>query len=260
MTGGSALRTGLALLVLLAVFLAVTTAARVPVRRETVVAVLRGAVQLVAVAVVIAWVFRHPAAAGLYLAVMVSVAAWTATRRIGLGPRTLAPVGLAVLAGATTAVVPVVASGALVVGAPTLVPFGAQMIGGAMAAASVTGLRLREDLRTEWDVVEGWLALGATGRQAVTGHARRAVARALVPGIDQTRSAGLVTLPGAFVGLLLGGASPAEAAQVQVLVLVGLLAAQAVSGVLTTSLLAGRLGAARPAEPDPLLRTPGLRR
>lgn len=246
MTTATALRTALALAVLLGVFLAVTTAARIPVRRDTAVAVARAGVQLVAVAVVIAWVFRHPEAAALYLVVMVAVAGWTASRRIGLGSPAVAPVVLAVAAGGATAVLPVVAAGALHPGSATLVPFAAQMIGGAMSAAAVTGLRMRDDLRTGWDVVEGWLALGATPRQAVAEDARRAVARALVPGMDQTRSAGLVTLPGAFVGLLLGGASPAQAAQVQLLVLVGLLAAQAVTGVLTARLLAGRLGRLRP--------------
>ncbi len=52
---------------------------------------------------------------------------------------------------------------------------------------------------------------------------------------------GLVVLPGAFVGLLLGGASPAEAAQLQLLVLVGLLAAETVCAVLTAYLLAPAL-------------------
>ncbi len=246
MTPATVLRTAVALAVLLAVVLVVTGVARVPVRREAVVAVGRAAVQLAAVAVVIAWVFAHPGAAWLYLVVMLAVAAWTAGRRVGLGRATVPALLLAVAAGTVTAVVPVVASGALALGAPTLLPFTAQIIGGTMAAASVTGLRLRDDTRGEWDVVEGWLALGATPRQAVAAHGRRAVARALAPGVDQTRAAGLVTLPGAFVGLLLGGASPAQAAQVQLLVLVGLLAAQAVAGVLTAHLLATRLGTRRP--------------
>lgn len=247
MTTATVLRTGVALGTLLAVVVAVTGLARVPVRREAAVAVARAAVQLVVVAVLIAWVFRHPGAAWLYLAVMLGVAAWTSTRRVGLGGGTFGALLLAVAAGTVTAVVPVVASGALDLGAPTLLPFTAQIIGGTMAAASVTGLRLRDDVRAEWDVVEGWLALGASPRQAVAAHGRRAVARALAPAVDQTRAAGLVTLPGAFVGLLLGGASPAEAAQVQLLVLVGLLAAQSVAGVLTVRLLATRLGTLRPA-------------
>ncbi len=249
MTWAEALRTGLAVLVLLAVFLAATRFGRVPVGRDTLWAVGRAAVQLVLVALVIAWIFRHPAGIAVYLPVMVLAAAFTAARRIGMGRGVVGWLVLAISVGAGIAVAAVLASGALTAQTTTVLPFTAQMIGGAMSAAAVSGGRLREDARTQWAEVEGWIALGAGPGQAVAEQARHAVRWALVPGIDQTRSAGLVTLPGAFVGLLLGGASPAVAAQVQLLVLVGLLAAQAVSGVLTVRLIGARVGAVRPRAP-----------
>lgn len=40
-----------------------------------------------------------------------------------------------------------------------------------------------------------------------------------------------MTLPGAFIGVLLGGGSPAQAAAAQVLVLVGIMAAQSITAV-----------------------------
>ena len=46
-----------------------------------------------------------------------------------------------------------------------------------------------------------------------------------------------MTLPGAFVGALFGGASPGSAARFQLVVLVGLLAAEAVAAVTLTWLL-----------------------
>lgn len=236
-----------ALVALLAITLLVLTLARVPVRRDALVAALRAGIQLTLVALVIAWVFLHPAGAALYLAVMLAAAAWTSTRRIGLGRGVLPVAVLGITAGALAATVPVLASGALPLRAETVVPFAAQIIGGSMTAVSLTGGRLRDDVGTEWEQVEGWLTLGATPRQAVVSQTRRAVARSLVPALDQTRSAGLVVLPGAFVGLLLGGASPAAAAQVQLLVLVGLLAAESVAAVVTAQLLARRLGTVRPA-------------
>jgi len=67
--------------------------------------------------------------------------------------------------------------------------------------------------------------------------ARDAAAEALVPGLDQTRTVGLVTLPGAFVGALLGGASAVDAARFQVVVLVGLLCAQSITAVALARLL-----------------------
>jgi hypothetical protein len=53
---------------------------------------------------------------------------------------------------------------------------------------------------------------------------------------------GLVTLPGAFVGVLIGSGNPVQAGAAQVLVLIGLLAAEAVAAVVTTELVArGRI-------------------
>ena len=70
--------------------------------------------------------------------------------------------------------------------------------------------------------VEAWLSLGATPTQAHEEIGREAVRESLLPNLDQTRSTGLVTLPGAFVGALFGGASPAQAAQFQLVVLAGI--------------------------------------
>src|SRR6476659_8907931 len=60
---------------------------------------------------------------------------------------------------------------------------------------------------------------------------------ALVPALDQTRTVGLVTLPGAFVGVLLGGGTAIQAGAVQVLVLIGLLAAETVTVVVAYQLM-----------------------
>ena len=46
-----------------------------------------------------------------------------------------------------------------------------------------------------------------------------------------------MTLPGAFVGALFGGASPAEAAQFQLVVLAGIALAMTVTGVVVTRLV-----------------------
>ncbi|HEY8373609.1 MAG TPA: ABC transporter permease [Pseudonocardiaceae bacterium] len=75
---------------------------------------------------------------------------------------------------------------------------------------------------------------------------RRAATTALLPALEQTRTVGLVTLPGAFVGMLLGGASPVAAGAAQLLVLVGLLAVEPCA-VLTMIEIVARSGI-RPAE------------
>jgi len=70
----------------------------------------------------------------------------------------------------------------------------------------------------------------------------RPLSDALLPNLDQARTAGLVTLPGAFVGVLLATGSAAQAGAVQVLVLVALLLAQACGVAVTGEMVArGRI-------------------
>ncbi|NQU37863.1 MAG: ABC transporter permease, partial [Actinobacteria bacterium] len=206
----------------------------------------RSIIQLVVVAAVIAWVFAHPEGTVLYLIVMVTAATATSVRRIECGWRRSGLVAVPLVGGTMVALLPVLASGALPLEAQSIVPFTAQVIGGAMTAVSLTGSYARSRVHQEWPVVEGYLALGARPRQAVREITRSSSAHSLIPGLDQTRSAGLVVLPGAFVGMLLGGATPAQAAQVQLLVLAALLAAAATASAAASWTLAGWLGATKP--------------
>ncbi|MET0694326.1 MAG: ABC transporter permease, partial [Propionibacteriaceae bacterium] len=83
---------------------------------------------------------------------------------------------------------------------------------------------------------EAALSLGLTRPQAISEVIERHLPEALVPGLDQTRTVGLVTLPGAFVGVLLGGGTPLQAGAAQIIVLIGLLATQTIT-VVTARLL-----------------------
>jgi putative ABC transport system permease protein len=224
-------RLGVGLVVLIAVALAVLTIGRVGQRRAVLVASVRAAAQLTLVALALRGVFAAPAFVILVVAVMFSVAVWTASRRLKGFDGAGRAVALACGAGALVAI-------GLICGLPildrsvrTLVAVSGIVIGGTMTAATLTGRRLLDGLRRRRDEVEGWLALGATRRQAVVTIARDAAAEALVPALDQTRTVGLVTLPGAFVGALLGGASAVGAARFQIVVLVGLLCAESITAV-----------------------------
>ncbi len=235
------------LLLLMAITVAVLTAAQVAHRRAVLTASVRAAVQLAVVAAALRGVFAAPVAVIAVIAVMFGVATWTAARRLREHPGAHRAVLLACATGAAVAI-------GIVVGVPvlqhrdvrTLVAVSGIVIGGCMTAATLTGRRLAESLRRRRDEVEGWLAIGATHRQAVRELARDSVYDALIPPLDQTRTVGLVTLPGTFVGALIGGAGAAGAARFQLTVLVALLCAESI----TAASLAWLLGAPRtlPAE------------
>jgi putative ABC transport system permease protein len=156
------------------------------------------------------------------------------------------PVLLAIVTGAGLAAVAVLVTHAIPWDVRQVLPLVAQLIGGAMTATTLASVRLLDDVQSQWDQVEGRLALGADGRAAVLPFARDAARTALLPALDQTRNVGLVVLPGAYVGLLLGGASPLEAGRLQLLVLVGLIAAESVAATVVTYGLSARFGTTRP--------------
>jgi uncharacterized protein (TIGR00245 family) len=216
--------------------------------RPVVVAAVRATVQLAAVSAVLAAVVRSLWLSAAFIVLMLTVAGLTSAGRItGTGLRNgpvsrLLPAVLPILGGTVPVVALVLASGAVPLRGEAVIPIAGILIGGAMTATSLAGRRLRDELTARRGEVEAALALGFLRRDAVLLIARRVGATALVPALDQTRTVGLVTLPGAFVGVLLGGGSPLEAGAAQLLVLIGLLAAEvlAVWGI-TESIARGAL-------------------
>jgi putative ABC transport system permease protein len=116
------------------------------------------------------------------------------------------------------------------------------VVGNMMTAATLTGRRAYDEIAGSFGSYEAGLALGMTSPEAAFEVVQPTAKEALTPGLDQTRTVGLVTLPGAFIGVLLGGGTPLEAGAAQILVLIGLMAGQAVtSAVLLRLVAAGRV-------------------
>jgi len=205
--------------------------------REIAVAAARALVQLAAVGAAIALVFEVEALAFLFVAVMVTTAGLTAGGRLDGLPGARRRAVLSVAAPALGATAILLAVGAFDLTPRAAVPTAGILIGGAMAATTLTGRRMLEALHDEAAEVEARLALGDGAREALAPAVRRAIHTGLVPVIDQTRGVGLVTLPGAFVGLILGGAAPEEAAATQLVVLLTLLAVQLAAGLLLAELV-----------------------
>ncbi|MFI6792160.1 ABC transporter permease [Nonomuraea sp. NPDC050383] len=205
--------------------------------RAVVTACLRAAAQLGAVSAVIAWVVTLSAAVAGFILLMYGVAAFTAGRRITPG-RAGWWAGVPIAAG-TVPVLGVLAAGRVITTAGiVIIPVAGILLGGCLTATTLAGRRAMDELVQRRGEVEAALSLGFGPREAALEICRPAAAQALVPALDQTRTVGLVTLPGAFVGMLLGGASPVQAGIVQLVVLVALLAAEAVATVVTIEVVA----------------------
>jgi putative ABC transport system permease protein len=205
-------------------------------------AAVRAVVQLAAVSLVIAVVLQSLWLTAAFLILMVTVAAGTSARRITghLRPRswwTAVPIASGI--GPTLTVILI--SGVMPLVPIAILPTAGILIGGAMTATSIAGRRATEELTAQRGSYEAALSLGMSRREGVNLVARDAASLALLPGLDQTRTVGLVTLPGAFVGVLLAGASPLQAGVVQLLVLVALLLVQVLAVAVTVEFFAGGL-------------------
>jgi len=200
-------------------------------------ALLRGALQLAAISVILTGIINDPLWVGVGLLVMFAAAVATVTRRIGMSPHHLLWVATAMGLGVAVTLGIVFATGAIEFSPRYVLAIGGIVIGNAMSIATLSGRRFHEAVIDHWDEVEGWLALGATPRQSTRELARRAVDFAMIPPTDQTKTTGLVTLPGAFVGAIFGGASPLEAGRFQIVVLAGILCAGSIVAVTLLYLL-----------------------
>ena len=188
-------------------------------------AAVRAVLQLAAVSAVITFVLRHLGLTGAFLAVMAVVATATSARRTETGRRGVW-VAVAILIGTVPALVLLIAIGLLPVDGIALIPVGGILIGGAMTATTLSTRRALDTLRDRHGEYEAALALGFLEPTAVRLVIQRPAAEALLPALDQTRTLGLVTLPGAFVGMLLGGAPVWQAGALQLVVLLALLAVE----------------------------------
>lgn len=201
------------------------------------VALARAAAQLTVVALLLRGVLAAPWTAAAFLVLMLTTASWTAHGRLKeqWGGRRAAVAG--VVAGSTVSLGAILALRLIEIDAREVVAVGGIVVGNTMTASTLSGRTFARSVRTRAGEVEAWLALGAVPVRAHEDIAREAAREALLPTLDQTRSTGLVTLPGAFVGALFGGASPAEAAVFQLTVLAGIALAMTVTTLTVTAVL-----------------------
>ena len=208
--------------------------------RAIVLAAVRAAIQLAAVSLLIVAVVKAPAWTALYVLMMFTVATITSASRVG-SLRTAWRVAGSIAGGVAPVLTLLLATRSVATAPIVLIPVAGILIGGAMTATSLAGTRALDELRARHGEYEAALALGFLPRVAALEICRPSAGQALIPGLDQTRTVGLVTLPGAFVGVLLGGAGPVQAGITQLVVLISIVAVQAVAVLVTVELVANGL-------------------
>ncbi|MFV0461917.1 MAG: ABC transporter permease [Nostocoides sp.] len=229
-----------ALVLLLALTLVAYAFGRFPNPSGPAIAAARSLVQLGAAALVITAVIRSLWASCALVAVMFAVAVYTTSARVG-ARRSWPYAAAAMAAGLTPVLLVVFGTGTVPFAGISIIPVAGILIGNAMTAHTLVGRRVFQAIDAERDEVEAALSIGLTRPAALSLVVHPYVPEALIPGLDQVRTAGMVTLPGAFIGVLLGGGSPVQAGAAQVLVLFGIMATQTVTAVVQERFVARSL-------------------
>lgn len=208
--------------ILVGVALAVSMWRRLGLERSLLWACLRALVQLL----IVGWALQlivdddDPLVFSvIWLIVMIGLAGYTTWRRATDVPAVL-PLSLVAYAASAVVTLGVLFGfGVYEVEGRTIVPLAGIVIGNSLAATVLVSRRLFASADDHRDLIEARLALGLSAADAFAPDLRESLRTALVPQIETTKAVGIIALPGAMVGLILAGADPAEAVQVQLSVM-----------------------------------------
>ncbi len=192
--------------------------------RPMLVASLRGLLQLLLLAWVLDWLFRlsHPAAIAAVVAVFCVLAGHTSSRhaRVRSGAWMAASLGLM---AACLVTLPWLAwAGAIEAEPRSLIPLGSMIAANGMNALSLM-----------------------LNREAEGGRLADGLRAAMIPPVDTLKVAGLVHMPGIFVGMVLAGSPPLAAASAQLVVLY-MIVASSFTACIVCSLIMNHFGKADP--------------
>jgi len=165
--------------------------------RRMVLASLRGLLQLLALALVLHWIFdiQHPAVQAALIAAFCLIAAITSSEHHPQRRQAWLAAALGLMAGCIVTLPWLAVTGAIHNETRSLIPLGSMIAANGMNAISIMYERMQD------------------------GDAKAAIRTALIPPIDTLRVVGLVHMPGIFVGMVLAGSPPIAAASAQLVVL-----------------------------------------
>ena len=207
----------IALVVLVILGTLVASWGRLQIKGQIVVAAVRAALQLTAVSSIIVLAIQQLWSSALFVLAMFTIAVFTTTGRVGTR-NVWWWSALAMASGAIPVLLIVFLTGTAPFNGLSLIPIGSIVVGNMMTAHTLAGRRFFPELRDKIGIYEGVLALGLPRRRAIWMVLEPVASEPLVPTLDSTRTVGLVTLPGAFIGVLLGGGTPLQAGAARALI------------------------------------------
>ncbi|HID47401.1 MAG TPA: iron export ABC transporter permease subunit FetB [Methanothermococcus okinawensis] len=113
-----------------------------------------------------------------------------------------------------------------------IIPLMGMIVGNSMNTVHLALDKVIDHIKSNRDMLWGYLALGASEFQALKPFMKVAITSAVIPKMNMTKSVGIIFIPGTMTGMLLSGADPLYAAKIQVIIMWMLLGTAVLSGVI----------------------------
>ncbi len=211
---------------------------RIPVAKDMALGSVRTFVQLIAVGYALELIFDLESLwlIALAILIMMTVGAHAASSRIkrseGVFPVTFA----AMIVGSLFTLAAMLLLDIIPLEARYVIPLAGMIISNSMNASALAIDRLVSDIKGNRPAIETALSLGKSWRVASARFQRDAATTGMISILNFMKTVGIVALPGAMTGMILGGAEPLEAVLLQVIVAYMLLSSVTITSVVSVEL------------------------
>lgn len=201
--------------------------------KQMLTAVVRAFIQLTLIGYALTYIFDidDPLAVLFIIGVMTLIAGYTSGKRAEGMPHARLVALSSISLGAALTLGLLVVLRVFSFSAQQIIPIAGMVIGNSMNVCSLVMRRIGDEVYGRRIEIETALALGATRRQAADPCLKTALQNGMMPIVDSTKTVGLIQLPGAMTGMILAGAPPLEAVQLQMIVMYMLIGAAAFTGL-----------------------------
>ncbi|MBO8158440.1 iron export ABC transporter permease subunit FetB [Thermosyntropha sp.] len=218
------------------ILLAIVKARGIKREKEIIIASLRMTLQLVLVGYILVYIFNNPSPfiTVLIIFIMESFAIYTVLKRFseGLFPAFKRVIVFSMSTGTIACIfyfLFLVVQVSPWYDPQYFIPIAGMLIGNSMTGISLGVKSLLEGMKTQKNLVEEALVLGATPQAATKKIVDDSFDAAIMPTINSMLGMGIVFLPGMMTGQILSGTAPTTAIAYQIAIMLGILGAVALS-------------------------------
>lgn len=229
-------------LVLVVIAILVSRYWKLNLTKDMSIGTIRSFVQLIAVGYALQFIFNLDTwwLIVLTVLVMMTTGAYTSIDRVKKLGRTFPIAWIAIAAGSTVTIAVMLLVDIIPFSSRYVIPLGGMIISNSMNASALAMARLSSDIHSNTLAIETSLALGKSWRDASHRFQREAATTGMLSTLNFMKTVGIVALPGAMTGMILGGADPLEAVLLQIIVAYMLLSATTITSIVAVELTVRR--------------------